>query len=108
MELGIGLACALMLAKNGADSVYLVDIKEIETIVAQKKIEQYCPCLSIFQDITDEAGVDSVFDTVSQNGHTIDVLVCAGFARRSVSSAASSGVCPPPTAARASVSCGAC
>ncbi|MBT7121634.1 MAG: SDR family oxidoreductase [Clostridia bacterium] len=73
----IGLACAIMLAQNGADSVYLVDIKDIETIVAQKQIEQYCPSLCIMQDVSDEAGVDRVFDIVSQNGHTIDILVCA-------------------------------
>jgi len=77
---GIGAACAIAFAQNGAKAVYVIDINEEKAKETIGQISAFCACHFIKADVSCEDDVISVFDDVEDRYGRLDVLVnCAGI-----------------------------
>lgn len=77
---GIGAETAFVFAKNGAKSVYLVDMADDCGQATAQRLGAYCDCSYIHADVSTEANVKSVLDLVIEREGRLDILFnCAGI-----------------------------
>lgn len=88
---GIGRACALTYARDGAAGVALLDVSEsaleevkaeVEKVLSSRATQSQAPkVLTFVVNVTDEAKVDEAFTAIASSFGRIDYLVnCAGIA----------------------------
>lgn len=77
---GIGAACALKFARNGAKAVYVVDVNETKARDVVSKIGEHCRCEFFRADVSREEEVTAIFRHIEETYGRLDILVnCAGI-----------------------------
>ena len=77
---GIGAETAFLFAKNGAKSIYLVDMADECGQATAQRLSEYCKCAYIHADVSNETCVKEVFEQIAAREGRLDILFnCAGI-----------------------------